>query len=130
MVDASGVTTYRYDNRNRLIEKVTPQGKLFYAYDANGNVTNIHSSNVNGKTDEWKPIDPALIKSPPEHNLGPVDDWLDVIEKNREPECSGKNGAWAVEMVMAVYNAALGRARIGFPLADRTHPLRFLEHKV
>ena len=48
MVDASGVTTYRYDNRNRLIEKVTPQGTLFYAYDANGNVTNIHSSNVNG----------------------------------------------------------------------------------
>ena len=50
MVDASGVTTYRYDNRNRLVEKATPQGTLFYAYDVNGNVTNIHSSNVNGVT--------------------------------------------------------------------------------
>lgn len=48
MVDASGVTSYRYDNRNRLVEKATPQGTLFYAYDANGSVTNIRSSNVNG----------------------------------------------------------------------------------
>ncbi len=48
MVDASGVTTYRYDQRNRLIEKATPQGTLFYAYDANGSVTNIQSSNANG----------------------------------------------------------------------------------
>jgi RHS repeat-associated protein len=48
MVDASGVTTYRYDNRNRLIEKATPQGTLYYVYDANGSVTNIRSSNLNG----------------------------------------------------------------------------------
>lgn len=30
MTDASGVTSFRYDNRNRLIEKATPQGTLFY----------------------------------------------------------------------------------------------------
>src|SRR5205085_11210469 len=33
---------------NRLIEKATPQGTLAYAYDANGNLTNLHSLNVNG----------------------------------------------------------------------------------
>jgi RHS repeat-associated protein len=48
MVDASGVTTYHYDNRNRLIEKVTPEGALNYAYNANGQVTNITSLNTNG----------------------------------------------------------------------------------
>jgi len=48
MVDASGVTTCRYDNRNRLIEKATPEGTLTYSYNANGQVTNIASLNANG----------------------------------------------------------------------------------
>lgn len=48
MVDASGVTTYRYDNRNRLIEKATPQGTLTYSYNANSQVTNIASLNAHG----------------------------------------------------------------------------------
>jgi predicted dehydrogenase len=76
-----------------------------------------------GKTDAWEPLDPALIKSPPADNLGPVGDWLDAVGKNREPECSGRNGAWAVEMVMAVYQAALGDNRVSFPLTSRKHPL-------
>jgi predicted dehydrogenase len=82
-----------------------------------------------GKTDEWTPLDPALIKSPPEHNLGPVGDWLDAVAKNREPECSGRNAAWAVEMVMGVYEAALSKARVPFPLANRAHPLRVVTDK-
>lgn len=76
-----------------------------------------------GKTDEWQPLDPALVKSPPPHNLGPVGDWLDAVAKSREPECSGRNGAWAVEMVMGIYHAALGAKRVSFPLASRKHPL-------
>jgi predicted dehydrogenase len=76
-----------------------------------------------GKTDEWQPLDPTVVKSPPPHNLGPVGDWLDAVAKNRDPECSGRNGAWAVEMVMAVYQAALGGKRVSFPLASRNHPL-------
>ena len=77
-----------------------------------------------GKTDEWKPLDAALAKPSPEHNLGPVGDWLDAIAKEREPEASGRNGAWAVEMVMAVYHAALKKARVPFPLAQRAHALK------
>ncbi len=77
-----------------------------------------------GKSDEWRPVDPALIKSPPAHNLGPVGDWLLAIAKAREPECSGHNGAWAVEMVMGVYHAALSGKRVQFPLSVRAHPLR------
>jgi predicted dehydrogenase len=76
-----------------------------------------------GRTDEWKPLDPALVQAPPPQNLGPVGDWLEAIEKNREPECSGKNGAWAVEMVMAVYWAALSGGRAVLPLKNRRHPL-------
>jgi predicted dehydrogenase len=76
-----------------------------------------------GRADAWEPLDHALLKSPPEHNLGPVGDWLDAIAKDREPECSGRNGAWAVEMVSAVYQSALGKALVPFPLKARAHPL-------
>jgi predicted dehydrogenase len=76
-----------------------------------------------GKTDRWAPLDSASLKSAPPANLGPVGDWLDAVARNREPECSGRNGAWAVEMVMAVYQAALAGRRVAFPLAERKHPL-------
>lgn len=76
-----------------------------------------------GRVDTWNPLDPALAGAAPEHNQGPVDDWLEAVAKGREPECSGRNGAWAVEMVAGVYAAALTRARVTFPLVRRGHPL-------
>lgn len=76
-----------------------------------------------GRSDSWESLDPTPDKSPPEHNLGPVGDWLDAIAKDREPECSGRNGTWAVEMVSAVYRSALTKARIDLPLTQRAHPL-------
>ncbi|PYJ00012.1 MAG: hypothetical protein DME25_21675 [Verrucomicrobia bacterium] len=76
-----------------------------------------------GKTEDWKPLDAALAGAAPDHNAGPVRDWLEAIAQNREPECSGANGAWAVEMVMSVYWAALSGGRSHFPLKMRTHPL-------
>lgn len=48
MSDASGVTTYTYDNRDRLITKATPEGALSYTYDGAGNVRSLISSNANG----------------------------------------------------------------------------------
>ena len=48
MTDASGTTTYNYDNMDRLTSKVTPEGTLSYSYDAAGNLASIASSNANG----------------------------------------------------------------------------------
>jgi RHS repeat-associated protein len=48
MTDASGTTTYQYDNLDRLISEATPEGTLTYTYDAAGDVTGLHSSNTNG----------------------------------------------------------------------------------
>ena len=48
MTDASGVTTYHYDARNRLDTKATPQGTLGYTYNEVGSVTHIASSNADG----------------------------------------------------------------------------------
>jgi predicted dehydrogenase len=74
-------------------------------------------------TDTWQPLDPAFLKLPPAQNVAPVRDWLEAIAQNREPECSGRNAAWAVEMASAVYQAALDKKRVVFPLRERTHPL-------
>jgi len=76
-----------------------------------------------GKSDAWEPLDASRVKSTPPDNHGPVGDWLDAIVKNREPECSARNGAWAVEMVIGVYQAALSDKRVRFPLNVRAHPL-------
>jgi len=47
--DASGVTTYAYDDpRDRLTKKITPAGTLEYEYDDAGNIQRIHSLNLNG----------------------------------------------------------------------------------
>ncbi len=52
-----------------------------------------------------------------------VDDWLEAIGRNRAPECSGHNAMKAIEMVMAVYQAALSAKRVPLPLTSRRHPL-------
>jgi hypothetical protein len=52
-----------------------------------------------------------------------VNDWLQAIEKNREPICSGYAGMKALEMVMAVFEAGLTQTRVKLPLEKRTHPL-------
>ena len=48
MTDASGTTTYGFDNRDRAISKATPQGTLTYAFDASNNVNSVVSSNAGG----------------------------------------------------------------------------------
>jgi RHS repeat-associated protein/uncharacterized repeat protein (TIGR01451 family) len=48
MADASGVTNYIYDARDRLLAKQTPQGALTYTYDAAGNLLTVRSSNAEG----------------------------------------------------------------------------------
>jgi predicted dehydrogenase len=88
--------------------------------------------NLNDKTGQaWKPLedDPPLKATPADRETGPadarvVDDWLAAIKENRDPACSGKNAAKAVEMVMAVWRAGISRNRVEFPLKERGHPLQ------
>jgi predicted dehydrogenase len=82
-----------------------------------------------GRTDQWERFegDPANL-SAAERGFGPanrrvVDDLLDAIAKDREPVCSGRHAMKSLEMIMAVYQAALGGARVPLPLKDRSHPL-------
>jgi len=83
-----------------------------------------------GRSDEWKPIpgDPTVSATEAERAFGPanrrvLEDWLRAIEEGTEPACSGRAAAKALEMVMSVYEAALSRSRVAFPLRNREHPL-------
>jgi predicted dehydrogenase len=83
-----------------------------------------------GRSDLWRPLDddPALKLSPDARtsaaqNARIRDGWLRAIEQGGDPPCSGRDGAWAVEMVHAVWRAALSGSRITFPLRDRSHAL-------
>ena len=85
---------------------------------------------ADGKSDEWRklPDDPTLnlpanAQGFPAANARVVDDWLAAIAARRAPACSGQNAMRAVEMVMAVYHAALTARRVALPLTRRTHPL-------
>ena len=52
-----------------------------------------------------------------------VSDWLRAIEEDREPFASASNGAKAIEMICAVFEAGLTRERVAMPLVNREHPL-------
>lgn len=81
----------------------------------------------NGRHDEWRKLaDPTVATGGTAFaaaNKIVVDDWLAATVEKREPECSGRNAAKAIEMVMSVYHAALTGRRAAFPLPVRTHPL-------
>jgi predicted dehydrogenase len=80
--------------------------------------------------EQWGPLpdDPTINYNAEERGFGPanrhlLDDWLDAIANDRDPQCSDRNAMKALEMVMAVYEAALLRSRVTFPLENRRHPL-------
>jgi predicted dehydrogenase len=79
-----------------------------------------------GRNDSWQPMEvpsETPTKGTEAANRRVVDDWLEAIRADREPACSGRNGAAAVEMVTAIYRAGLAGTRVAFPLKDRGHPL-------
>jgi predicted dehydrogenase len=72
----------------------------------------------------WKRLpEPTPVSWLP-HERNPVRSLIHAIETNTAPLCSGADGRWAVEMVAAVYESQRTRARVEFPLRDRSHPLR------
>jgi predicted dehydrogenase len=83
-----------------------------------------------GREEKWErlPGDPTINvtedqKTAVVANRRLVDDWIDAIQKDREPICSGKAATAAIEMVMAVYQSAIAGRRVEFPLTERRHSL-------
>ncbi|MCC6233312.1 MAG: Gfo/Idh/MocA family oxidoreductase [Verrucomicrobiales bacterium] len=78
---------------------------------------------TSGRTDSWETLASDASRDQATHNDAPVTDWLAAIREGREPECSARNAAWAVEMAMGVYGSALTGRTLSFPLEERKHPL-------
>ncbi len=53
-----------------------------------------------------------------------VDDWLDAIERGRDPVCSGLAAMKSRKMIHAVLAAAMCSGRVALPLLGRTHSLQ------
>ncbi len=83
-----------------------------------------------GGSSAWEPLpgDPLTGVSESQHNTTAgnrvlLDSLIAASRTGGEPACSGYDGMKAVEMVMAVYHAALAKRRVTLPLTDRSHPL-------
>ena len=135
---AKGVTA-TFTSRGRLretlghwgMELLGSKGAVRILMDIDPTVRQRKRSTAPSLTDEWLPLndDPVLKLAADQRGFGPanrrlVEDWLDAIERDREPECSGRNAMKAIEMVMAVYESALNHEQIKLPLRQRQHPLK------
>ncbi|GAB5440799.1 MAG: Gfo/Idh/MocA family oxidoreductase [Fuerstiella sp.] len=82
----------------------------------------------------WKPVTTAGIDQPepltdPKYrsrNQVPVEDLLDAIEMDRQPECSMYEGRKIVEMTAAVFESHRLNRPVKFPLETRVNPLTLL----
>lgn len=52
-----------------------------------------------------------------------VNDWLDAIENDRAPRASAESALKSLEMIHAIWQAAVTMKRAYFPLVNRLHPL-------
>jgi predicted dehydrogenase len=72
---------------------------------------------------KWKDLPEPDRWDWPEHARHPIKSLIRAVETDGSPVCSGLDGRWAVEMVAAVYESQRTKARVNFPLKDRTNPL-------
>lgn len=88
---------------------------------------------VPAKPQAWVPISSAGPGEPEPrtdlsdyvaHHVGPARDLIASLDGDRQPLCSGKEGATTVEMVSAVFEShRQGAAAVPFPLKERDNPL-------
>jgi len=135
---AKGVTA-SFTSRGRLretlghwgMELLGSKGAVRILMDVDPAVRQRKRGSGSSITDEWLPLndDPLLKLAADQRGFGPanrrvVEDWLDAIERDREPQCSGRNATKAIEMAMAVYESALTHRQVALPLGKRQHPLK------
>lgn len=72
---------------------------------------------------KWQPLPTPAGETVPAHHTHMGRDLVHAVRTGESTLCSVQDGAWAIEMVTAVYQAHLNQRRVSFPLADRTDPL-------
>jgi predicted dehydrogenase len=77
-------------------------------------------------TDRAIPSGPvADVGAEVQYHLGMVEELVAAMEEGREHRSSGRDGRWALEMIMGAYEShRRGGARVALPLEYRGHPLQ------
>ncbi len=79
---------------------------------------------ANSDTGYWQPVEATpVLKTREGANAVMVRDWIEAIERGREPACNAREARWTIEMVMGIYQSEQAGARVAFPLKERRHPL-------
>jgi len=82
-----------------------------------------------GEGSEWQPLELILPESydaegpASEADYGYTDDFVQALDEDREPECSGIEGAHVLEILMGIFAAGETGRRVDLPQEDRGHPL-------
>jgi hypothetical protein len=71
----------------------------------------------------WRALPAPRGPEFPAHQRNMAHDWCHAVETGEATLCGVRDGAWAIEMLTAVYRAHLSGARVAFPLKDRSDPL-------
>lgn len=73
----------------------------------------------------WTPLPGVEALDPTAAQTAPVSDWLACVSPrgDRQPQCSGWNGAWAVRMAAACWESSLQERTIRFEGPPGPHPL-------
>jgi predicted dehydrogenase len=72
---------------------------------------------------KWRPLPEPDQFLWLEHERHPVRSLIHAVETGAETVCSGSDGRWTIEMAAAVYESQRTKARVRFPLPDRSNPL-------
>ena len=81
---------------------------------------------MDGPAGAWERMEPppeGRSRARASANALMVADLLDAIARDREPVCGARDGRWAVEMVVGIYQSQIEGGRVPFPLRNRHHPL-------
>jgi predicted dehydrogenase len=71
----------------------------------------------------WQRIETEPVATYGDYHRAAAADFLDALDQDREPLCTGSDGRAALEMIAAAYHSQLRGGPVALPLADRAHPL-------
>jgi predicted dehydrogenase len=74
----------------------------------------------------WKLIEmPAgrVQRTRDDTNVAMLADLIAAVDANRQPACSARDGRWALEMALSIFESQKSGARVSLPLKMRRHPL-------
>ncbi len=71
----------------------------------------------------WERIDTDVVATYGDYHKLAASYFLDAIEQDKDPLCSGSDGLAALEMIHAAYASQLNGGPVSLPLERRRHPL-------